>query len=468
MTQNNKTSPKALFRIVRSYLRAGNIEEALNVAETIADPFYHALALTYAGAALAREGEKDKAALVLENALKTSDLIEDRTARSKIMERAVFSLLLAERVERALEVSKEIEDNFFRVMAVKHILEASFDPKYKEEDGLREGALEVAQTVEDSHDRSRLLADIAAAFAGAGKPERARKIAEGIEREKFRFKAMTEVAVAFARAGNVENAWEVAMRIKWDFERYSTQRAIVMALLNRGDLEKARNVAMKMEYKLDRDLLLGEIARAFFEAGDHEKSIETVTMMGSNYHRSAALKSLCQMYVREGDFERALETAGRIAEGKFLYEALSSIVGAAVPMEREEANRTLAIALDIAESIGNAYWHSKTIAEISRAFFKMGDFKKAFELAKRVKKRSIRYELLRELAVTSAQRGMDDRAEEAARAIDDEFLRSKTMFEIVRALTSAGKLEKAAEVSKRIELQHWRTRAEEEIRRYRH
>jgi tetratricopeptide (TPR) repeat protein len=108
--------------------------------------------------------------------------------------------------DQALKVAEEIEDAWWRAVALAAIAEEMAKA------GMLDQALKVAEGIEDAWEQAWALREIAEGMAKAGMFEQALKVAEGIEDADERARALREIAGEMAKAGEVEGAVSIVER----------------------------------------------------------------------------------------------------------------------------------------------------------------------------------------------------------------------------------------------------------------
>ncbi|WP_299060267.1 hypothetical protein [uncultured Actinomyces sp.] len=100
-------------------------------------------------------------------------------------------------------------------------------------------AEEVAERIEDSRERARVLAGVAEALAGAGHVEEALATAERIEDSQERARALAKVAQALAQAGSIDGALKIVSVMNDPTSRSRALSSAIKALVCKGSSDDA-------------------------------------------------------------------------------------------------------------------------------------------------------------------------------------------------------------------------------------
>jgi tetratricopeptide (TPR) repeat protein len=158
-----------LSEIASKYAVAGQVSSSIEVVESIKkDQYYSGLPLAKAAVILAQAGEKDRAGQLLSQALDAANTFNDEHSDiSDIYAEIALSFAKAGMFSKSLEVTGKIADEDYNLKTIVriHIME-----------GHLEDALDTADRIDGKYYKSKLLSEVAAAYAEAGNDGKATEL----------------------------------------------------------------------------------------------------------------------------------------------------------------------------------------------------------------------------------------------------------------------------------------------------
>ncbi|MBT9165302.1 MAG: hypothetical protein DDT23_01317 [candidate division WS2 bacterium] len=281
-----------------------------------------------------------------------------------------------------------------------------------------EEALSEARKEEDTILRSFALIDICKALSKAGEIERALDVAREIDAlrqfdinpesvDGARASILSYVSKALAEIGETKRATrmvEEALSItKQISDRGILERPlsdISTALAKLGEIEKALDVARELGYE-SRASTLAEISEMLIKEGKIEnardfikEARDIVRLISSEYYRVIALSDISVALAQSGDLQKAKEVIG---------ESLSIAEGI---HDRTECD--------------TSHWFA--LSEVIKALARMGDTKKALDMA-----RGIRFDRARIDALSNISEALikEEKIEKAKEVIGEALIMAK-------------------------------------------
>jgi tetratricopeptide (TPR) repeat protein len=478
--------------LVRGLLESGlcspqkRIEQALVIAEQIADAFSRSRAYCSIALALARARKAKQAQEAFTKALEAAGRIRDAFSRS----RAYCSIALAlaqagqpeqaqEAFQQALAAAERIKDAYMRSEAYRKValaLAQAGQPEQAQE--AFQQALAAAERIENADWRSKAYAEVALALAETGQVAQALAAAERIKDAYTRSAVYRAIALARARKAKqaqeaFTKALEAAGRIRDAFSRSRAYCSIALALARARKAKqaqeaftKALEAAGRIRDAFSRSRAYCSIALALAQAGQPEQAQEAFQQalaaaerIKDAYMRSEAYRKVALALAQAGQpeqaqeaFQQALAAAERIKDAYMRSEAYRKVALAlAQAGQPEQAQEAFQQALAAAERIENADWRSKAYAEVALALAETGQVAQALAAAERIKDAYTRSAVYRAIALALAQTGQPEQALAAAERIENADWRSEAYREVALALAQAGQAKQALEAARQIE-----------------
>ncbi|MBD1898909.1 NACHT domain-containing protein [Trichocoleus sp. DQ-A3] len=218
-------------------------------------------------------------------------------------DRANAKLLLAE----ARKVAESIEDSTWKAWALRALVTALTQIKHFVE------AEEIAQAIADAEQRAWSLKELAIAsaqpkhFIEAGKAAEA--ISSGIWRTGI-FLSLAEALIQIGRHLEANEFFAAAQNAAWDEEpRYRESALKELAIVNAqvGCFTESRRIIKSMEYFRERDEALMTLARGLAQAQQFRDAKQAIQTIEEEKKRRWALGSLAIALAQQQHFSEALQ-----------------------------------------------------------------------------------------------------------------------------------------------------------------
>lgn len=301
--------------------RAGRLDDASALAETIPDAGNRVRALAAIASIGAKAGDRVATRLATRRVLDLLEARPDSAERTDIAARMAVELEAAGEAELAREALAEARDHARsadpgrRDAALGHLataLSEMDDP---------EAAFEMIERIEGPGDRRSAMIAGSAALARAGKAQAALERATAVPDVRYRVLALCGVAVAQYRLGDKDisrralvRAHDGAEKIESSYAADFARSRIAEAEAAVGNVEAAKESAEKIKNRALKARTLWRIAAARTEAGDLEvmASIESVAVLAtrevkSTLERTNILSDVAIAFAAGGRSEEAWE-----------------------------------------------------------------------------------------------------------------------------------------------------------------
>ena len=324
-------------------------------------------------------------------------------------------------------------------------------------------AMKVAEAIDATSDRARMLSSIAAKQATAGDKTGARDtIAQALQ---------TAQAIKYAD-GRAEALHEIAMAQVAADDKTGAKETIAQALQTAR--ENQNTFDRRMMSNLDRARVVVEIITTQAETGDIAGALQTTGVIEHAYTRARALRKIAEAQAVADDktgtrntLAQALQSAQAIKFSSYRATALRKIATVqAAAGDKTGARSTITQALQAAQAIKYADGRARTLSSIATAQASAGDetgarntIAQAFQTARTMEYSGNRASVLREIALAQAETGNVALALQAAGAIENAFKRAWALREIALAQAETADLAEAFQISRAIEEASNRARA---------
>jgi tetratricopeptide (TPR) repeat protein len=418
--------------IAARYAKLGLVDHAIELAETIPDPFTRDNTLTEIAAESLSTGTSDYANALLE-------MIDDPGIRSVAIEEIAVKYAELGDVDTSLELAKELDDPDPTLRRIA-LVDPAFSPRAveialsitaadlrastlgqlvtlanradrkSEAAELLDECLRSAEEIEFSEHRTEALIGIASLYEDIGDTDRALELLSqafelcqdfeglppaGLSASFPRGEVLTQLVQSFARLGDFEKADRAAEEIEdpFQFAHASTKEAIEYFRVGRIDqaltlLSEARELAVEepaygAQGLAIKDSLMAELAVGFSILGHLEKSLEITKNLSSESQRSVALELVGKECARMGNSHGIFEV------GQAITNSVSSAAYwlAITDVLRESADtdlvhQTLCKATESATRIQDNYENAMSLIEAAYRFALLNNSAKASELFK--------------------------------------------------------------------------------------
>jgi hypothetical protein len=416
--------------IASRYARLGLVDRAIELAETISDPFARNNTFAEIAAASITNSDSDYAEALLET-------IDDPGIRSVAIEEIAVQYAALGDVDKSLELASELDDADPALRRIA-LIAGTFSPRSVElalsitapdlrcdtlgqlvaaalrADRKAEAAellaesLRAAEEIEFSQNRIYALLGIASLYEKFGDTDRALEILShalelcksfegqppvGLSSSYPRGEALAQITESFARLGHFEQADVAAEQIEdpFQFARASTREAI--EYFRTGEIDQALTLLSEaLELVLDepvygeqwmlmKDSLLAELAVAFVIVGHLEKSFQVTEKLSSETHRYMALEEVGKECARGGNSRGVFQAAESITNNysnTSYWLAVTDVLKESA--ETDLARQTLLEAAKSARLIQNNYERATSLIEVAYRFALINDSAEASEL----------------------------------------------------------------------------------------
>jgi len=445
LIEDNYSRHKALLGIAVAQAKSGQFDDAIQTAQQIKYAFLKSEALREIGKVQALAGDEQGAQANFAAAVQIAQGIETETDRIEALAliagaqaqlghiaeaRATFSA--AETVHRTGHYKYE-GDRRYLDRALIEIAQAQVAV------GDIAGMLQTVQQIEDIGQRVETLRGFAEAQVRAGETEAARVI---------------RTALRTACGGTLQIGSQIddGFYVRYAF----LLRGIAEVQTQTGDavgakttLETAYRVAQHIQHQYLRVCMLSEIAVAQAQGGDREAARATLVLAleiakGSDdeYNRERSLLKVGVAQAQAGEremaratFDLVLQAAQQIDHHPQRARALAAIVaGQAEAEETELAQATFSVMAETVQQIPHQYKRDEVLVDVAGALANAGKKAVTFALqaVRLIEDARDKAEALKKVAVSLAETGEFDAANQTARVIELKLEQIEALKEIKR------------------------------------
>ncbi len=355
------------------------------------------------------------------------------------------TLVLCGEKERALLVTREIEDADERARALGSVIEALAKA------GMEAEAMAVAREIEDADERARALGSVAEALAKAGMKTEASSAAtealaaaREIEDADKRASALWSVVEALGKVGMETEALAAAREIEDADKRASALGSVAEALAKAGMAAEVHNIAIealaaarKIQTADDRARAQSSIAEVLGKAGMMAEALAAAREIRSTGDRASAQSSIAEVLGKAGMMAESLAAAREIEEAFHRAEALSSIAEPLVQAGME------AEALAAARETEEVFYRVNALSSMAKALGKVGMTAEALAAIREIEATDYLALALCSKAEVLVQAGMVEEALDAAREIEWMEYRANALMVVTNFWLDRGQAEKA-------------------------
>ena len=336
------TQEDALYQVACHSAKAGEFDQAIEIARGMKDGFFQPLAL-------AEIADNCKTREQLEKLVKTVDAVP--IPYNKVR---TFIRLAGQGVKRN-------ESGHAAAML--------------------ERAAESLLPIMDDSNTGFLLAQIAEQYALAGLKGRAREIfiqaidhTESVSDLSEKSLEMSELVILLARTGEIEQALKLSDRMDKGDDQDRALIKVVALLADAGRQSEALEVAQRIYEPYNKDSALEKAVEALASRQQYQKALQLAESISSGFDRSKALQQVALACTRTGDFDQALRIALRISEEWVQFGTLEKLVPAmAAAGKAEQAFKT-------AQSIGNTLYRTRILIRLANHYAEAGDPSRVAEI----------------------------------------------------------------------------------------
>ncbi|HCO22472.1 MAG TPA: hypothetical protein DIT97_05190, partial [Gimesia maris] len=381
--------------VIKTLLKMGEIELAIQVAKKFKNPMVKVSTFKEIALALIEVGKMSQAVELIQS-------LENIHAGKMVCGKVAEALVQQGQKQRALQFVEQVPVSLYKGSAL-----CTMAWVYYEEGDLEQG-LEVLkpvegmyQKVEDETARDQLLSYYAGSLARGGQYQHPMELIALIKDPDTAGAAYEFAAVTLTASGDAKQGLELANQVKEPFAKLSVLRDIAGTIANKsGDFDEAVKVAEMIEDAGPRDYALENIARLAAKAGKGKQTedvMQKLSKLDQNMYFSkdvafhlvetgnlkSAMKVVELMQTPESKSEFLVSIARAVARSGETSAALDIIQKIQVPLRKDQArSRVAAIfaetgktdeAIQLAPRIENGVEQVRVLTEIAAALFKTGD-----------------------------------------------------------------------------------------------
>jgi hypothetical protein len=315
----------------------------------------------------------------------------------------------------------------------------------------------LARTLPDPAERTKALANLAAAAARSGELDKAEAIAGGISEPIARAYVLTDLMTAAAKAGELDRARRMAADAKTAGRDGGTTYVqaiffvrLVSAMAEAGDVDGAEALAHATDNVFRGSEKFAGLVTAVAVGGDLDRAEAIARSVTNDFERDLVLTKLVAAVARAGDLDRASAIARTLTRHHHRAEALITLLPAAA--EAGDPDRWRQIADDAAAVVAQLTDHNQhQLVALAVALARAGDLDRAEAIATSNRDGSRQGEVLTALVAAVAQAGDLDRAESIARAELDWMSQADLLTSLIPAAAQAGDYARATKIAVDVE-----------------
>ncbi len=349
-----------------------------------------------------------------ELAVEIADTINDPYTRDRVLADIAVGCAATGHEDYAFELLESLEDFSHQATAATRISVAHAEA------GRFERAVEIASNMEDN---SSALAEIAAQCAAKGEFDRALDVTEMLDLPLYRALALTRIAESYIKAGRtaeaadlLSQALEEALEMDTNDERATTRAEIALRLAEAGQADEAAQIFSRAIEDAEiaeepyRESALAQIAISHARLRQFDTAIEVTEKINDVYMAADTLVNLAVI-------ERAEE--GREQDALQLLNDAHDLLSGDVPEnQKDEAQR----------------WNVLALVAVRYAEF--GEQSRALKVVQMIDPMPEKNRALLGIALHLAGVGEADAARQTARGIDEIVSKINAFFRISRPLIS--------------------------------
>ncbi len=328
---------RAFYEISDELVKAGRKEQAKDVltkafdaAIDVREAYWRSRIISSVAARVAKIGMKEKALDYFRQGMESAKSIPEETGRVWTQHDIVLQMAKVGFFDEAVKAAKEIKDAWVRSVTINDIVEGAMLKV-----GAFEQALKVAKSIEELCWRSRALVNVAAWVAKAGQKDKAINIWEQVLQlskgldEWWRGVILREIALGMAKVGLFDRAVRMASGIKDDKYLAWTYGDIVIEMAKSGRKKQAyslSNLALRTAISIKqenyRSTALSGVAFSLADAGFYDLALCAAK---AAYDEPVVRVKIVKNLVKENRFEEALRIARLIDNVSLRLSALGAV-----------------------------------------------------------------------------------------------------------------------------------------------
>ncbi|MFH1436442.1 MAG: hypothetical protein ABIJ56_12050 [Pseudomonadota bacterium] len=453
------------------------------VAQSIEDSYSKACILGNLAAEYELMKEEDRAAEILEQALKSAELIsssnrwtgEYNSSQFAALAEIAHSFAAAGLFDRALEISGSIMNDAGRADAMDRIAMAYLRAGQHEEALKLSGAIdhEAMKKLTNSDIREPVPVLVIRSYMANGDMVEALHVAEEIKDIRLKADAKAEIISEYLKLGQEGKAEELAIGLDEDSTSTACQKVsmlveVAMKYAGSGKGAKAGEMlsaALEITGNIDppswKADALSEIALGYAEAGQFKKALKTAQSIGkaSKYTRIATTVKIAGSYAGIGNKDellnmllKAVEETQIIEDTSYKSELLVHIVRAYASAGKYDE------ALQLTQVVEDDFWKARALTGLAIESGKAGEKVKAqnnlshaLHLAQKEKDVVISAQIMENIAKEFAEAGMLKNALDIIKDMEIDNYRDKVMLSIAGYYIQSGQFDRGFDLLKEIQ-----------------
>ncbi|WP_298865630.1 hypothetical protein [uncultured Gimesia sp.] len=388
--------------IVKLLLKMGEINLAIKVAEKFKNPNVKIAAFEEIALTLIRKG---KTAQAIEEVQKLENTLYTKNA----FENVADELVQEGQKELALQMVESIPEWDQKGSVLCSMAWSLYGQDHREQALIMlKHVGGMAQKIEDTATREKLLSLLAGTFARGGNYKRALELVQLIKNPEISESALEFVAVTLTTSGDLKHALEIVEKIKDPDLKLSARKDIALVIAKKtGDYEQSLTVAQAIE---NEDVLYSTfegMARNLAWFGKGKETVLVIQKLKPLNNRPFFFRNIAYWLVKSGNLESAMaivdliesqedqssylaNIAHSVAESGESKNALGILQDIQIPTIKNRASANVALglaqagktkdALEILSQIENVSAKVPVLVEISLALDVVGDKTKALEI----------------------------------------------------------------------------------------
>ena len=321
---------RVLTKIVPSLVEAGQIDRALQAANTIKLDANKAIVLSHIASTLAKASKYEQA-LEIANTIANTD--ETQNYKHEAFANIAVELASSGQIDRALQLVNPLDSHHnasaLGKIAVQFASSGQFDRALQLVNTIQsdptqaivltilaesltemsqlEQVLQIAKTIEvGSIEQQSMLSRIAIRFALSRQPEQALQLASTIKRDDEKALVLHSIVRSLAKAGQYEQALEVASTIKDDYLKATAFVYLAAGLAETGKVADAVQVVSAIEQRdATPAIWFSQTVMVLTEAKQYNPALQMANAVTGENEKAWVLAQLANNLLEAGQTELA-------------------------------------------------------------------------------------------------------------------------------------------------------------------
>jgi hypothetical protein len=369
LPSDNDRRVYVLAETLLTYAAAGQLDAALEVAQSLDSAYMKARTLSEMATLYAKAGKQAQAAQLVSQTLESAKEVQDTTQKDRVLDEIVTNYLKAGRYEDAFQASQLIQNDSYETnktaILLKIVTQAVEAGQYGQ-------ALKITQALEQGYidQRNTALRQIALGYGKAGDYNQAIEIAQTIQNygSTYTYQARTLAAIAnillqsgqasratelYAQATQVANSLEspgskaealAAVALEYAISQQTNKAS---ELLSQAlQLAQTQNDASSVSYSLR------QIVEEYMRAKQYNFALQIAQSIQEPYERSSSLQGITTQYLEAGQYNQALQVVEIFNTPEEKVRLLLAITNKYIQAQQiNNATNLLAQALQLTQTI---------------------------------------------------------------------------------------------------------------------